>query len=91
MSQCPVSLCSRCAFASVRECAFVCVCLSLHLVLTPLRAFPVFQDAAALDRLAEHGDGRLAPNIARNSLYVKFDPLLGRPSVLPEIQRLAKR
>ena len=51
----------------------------------------VFQDPSALDRLAEHGDGRLAPNIARNSLYVKFDPLLGRPSVLPEIQRLAER
>lgn len=48
-----------------------------------------FQDAAALDRLAEHGDGRLAANIARNSLYVKFDPLLGRPSVLPELARLA--
>ncbi|KAF0293598.1 Transforming acidic coiled-coil-containing protein 3 [Amphibalanus amphitrite] len=50
-----------------------------------------FQDPSALDRLAEHGDGRLAPNIARNSLYVKFDPLLGRPSVLPEIQRLTER
>ncbi|XP_043206590.1 nascent polypeptide-associated complex subunit alpha, muscle-specific form-like isoform X3 [Amphibalanus amphitrite] len=50
-----------------------------------------FQDPSALDRLAEHRDGRLAPNIARNSLYVKFDPLLGRPSVLPEIQRLTER
>lgn len=43
------------------------------------------------DRLAEHGDGKLNSDIARNSLYVKFDPLLGRPSVLPEITRLAAR
>ena len=50
----------------------------------------VFHDPSALDRLAEHGDGRLGPNLARNSLYVKFDPLLGRPSVLPELRRLAE-
>ncbi|XP_037068987.1 transforming acidic coiled-coil-containing protein 3-like [Pollicipes pollicipes] len=56
---------------------------------TFMPATEFFHDAAALDSLAEHGDGRLASNIARNSLFVKFDPLLGRPSVLPQLDRQA--
>lgn len=46
----------------------------------------VFKDPNAFDFLARHGEGSTsAAALARESLYVKFDPLIGgRPSIVPQ-------
>ena len=48
-------------------------------------AAEVFRDPNALDFLSQHGTASGVPSqLARESLYVKFDPLVGgRPSMLP--------
>lgn len=45
----------------------------------------VFKDPNAFDFLSQHGKGSTsAANLARESLYVKFDPLIaGRASIMP--------
>jgi len=49
----------------------------------------VFKDPNAFDFLARHGEGSTsAAALARESLYVKFDPLIGgRPSIAPQQSR----
>lgn len=42
----------------------------------------------ALDALESNSKGQLAPSLARNSLYVNFDPILGRPSILPVVKQI---
>ena len=44
-------------------------------------ASEVFKDPNAFDFLSQHGAGGQASQLARESLYVKFDPLIGRPSM----------
>ncbi len=45
----------------------------------------IFKDPSSFDFLSQHGSGNEAAQaLARQSLYVKFDPLIGgRPSIMP--------
>ena len=45
-----------------------------------------FTDPSSFDFLSQHGSGNEAAQaLARQSLYVKFDPLIGgRPSIMPK-------
>lgn len=46
----------------------------------------VFSNMEDIDFLSQHGTQGDKVNLARNSLYVKFDPLVGgRPSMAPYI------
>ena len=46
----------------------------------------IFKDPSSFDFLSQHGTGNEAAlALARQSLYVKFDPLIGgRPSIMPQ-------
>ena len=46
----------------------------------------IFKDPSSFDFLSQHGTGNEAAlALARQSLYVKFDPLIGgRPSIMPK-------
>ena len=44
-------------------------------------AAEVFKDPNAFEFLSQHGAGG-SSQLARESLYVKFDPLIGRPSLV---------
>lgn len=46
----------------------------------------IFKDPSSFDFLSQHGGGNeAAVALARQSLYVKFDPLIGgRPSIMPQ-------
>lgn len=46
----------------------------------------IFKDPSSFDFLSQHGSGNEAAQaLARQSLYVKFDPLIGgRPSIMPK-------
>jgi len=48
----------------------------------------IFRDPSSFDFLSQHGSGNEAAlALARQSLYVKFDPLIqGRPSIMPQIK-----
>ncbi len=48
-------------------------------------AAEVFKDPSDFDFLSQHGRGEAASHLARESLYVRFDPLVGgaRTSVAP--------
>jgi len=47
----------------------------------------IFRDPSSFDFLSQHGSGNEAAlALARQSLYVKFDPLIqGRPSIMPKV------
>ena len=48
--------------------------------------FLLISDPSSFDFLSQHGSGNEAAQaLARQSLYVKFDPLIGgRPSIMPK-------
>ena len=50
----------------------------------------IFKDPSSFDFLSQHGTGNEAAiALARQSLYVKFDPLIGgRPSIMPKNQSI---
>lgn len=52
----------------------------------------IFKDPSSFDFLSQHGTGNEAAlALARQSLYVKFDPLIGgRPSIMPKNSRISE-